>query len=106
MRSFLDGMNVKLDSAMPKDEVRLETETQEVTIKNGLVGPVKPRRQAIEPTAVEKMPRSYYIGIDIGLGDSYNATFPIHKPTPCIHHRKTLLLGSTRWRCTDCGTAL
>jgi hypothetical protein len=77
---------------------------------------------ALEPTAVEKMPRGYSLGIDHDLGESYAVSLPFHdedyvsplmrmmgytrSPNRCIHYRKRLLLGSTRWRCADCGTFL
>lgn len=80
------------------------------------------RPGALEPDAVEKMPRGYSMGIDRSLVESFTSSFPFHdedyvsplmrmmgytrSPNRCIHYRKRLLLGSSRWRCADCGAYL
>lgn len=81
---------------------------------------------ALEPDKIEQMPKGYYLGIDTGLSESYTVwshpsgwPWDIWNPSPlmrrlgytrnpatCGHEKKRLMLGSTQWRCADCGTEL
>lgn len=121
--------NIGCDPDMPEDEIRLVTPTQIVRMVN--VGKLK----AVEPDAVEKMPKGYSLSIDEGIGtdkgimqvydtrtntlerkwvlDQYLSVSPLMRrlgytrnPHDCLHFRKRMYLGMTRFQCSDCGELL
>lgn len=92
-----------------------------------LVNVGKPK--ALEPAAVEKMPRGYSLGIDRGIGEDRGAVqvYDINRdtfyselevspmmrrlgytrnPLNCGHYKKRRYLGSKVWECMDCGERL
>lgn len=107
---------VEIAPDMPEDEIRLVSSTGLV---HKMVNVGKP--QVIEPAAVEKMPRGYFLGVDTEMVQAVPvdpAPYAL-RPTPlmrrfgytrhpfdCGHYNKRLYLGTTRWICSDCGEVL
>lgn len=88
--------------------------------------PATVEKKALEPSAIEKMPRGYFLGIDHaapGSQDKMVQVFPpavdpeyvsplmrrlgyTRNPLTCGHYRKRLYLGTTQWLCAECGERL
>lgn len=116
------NLPLRIDPAMPEDEIRLETSTQIVRIVN--VG------KAIEPTSYDSPSlrrRREQAGPMAGVVDQVITSegreerfrTPVwhpdremrrqgytRNPAICVHERKRMSSATMQWRCRDCGTDL
>ena len=74
--------------------------------------------KVLEPTSIDKATPEWRFGVDYASATPAEQVEPL-RPTPlmralgytrhpydCSHYRKRLMLGSTIWRCAECGSQL